>query len=67
MTTASFIAKSNRHKCHRIDSKALTTHYNLPLEPFGWRFVLGWKSFVFSAVALVAGQCGENRRKLPSR
>ena len=67
MTPAFFYENATRHKCHRVQSKALTTHFDPSLEPFRWRFVLSWKSFVFSAVALVAGRGGEIRRELPTQ
>jgi len=62
MTPAHFIKKATRHKRHRVHSKVLTTHLHPRLKPLGWRFVLGWKSFVFLAVALVAGRGGFSRR-----
>ena len=67
MTLASFTEKANRHKRHRVYFKSLTTDSDPPPEPFGWRFVLGWKSFVFSVVALVADRGGEIRRELPTQ
>ena len=67
MTPAIFIEKLTRHKRHRIHSSALTSHLDPRLEPFRWRFVLGWKSFVFSVVALVADRGGEIRRELPTQ
>ncbi len=62
MTPTSSIEKGNRHKCHRTHSKALASHFNPPPGSFGWRFVYGWKSSVFLAVALVAGRGGFSRR-----
>jgi hypothetical protein len=67
MILASFIERANRHKRHRVHFKALTSHLDPRLEPFRWRFVLGWKSFVFSPVALVAGRGGEIRWELPTQ
>ncbi len=67
MTPASFIEKTTRHKRHRIHSKVLTTPMSPLLEPFRWRFVFACKSSVFLVVALVAGQSGNFRRKLPTR